>query len=106
MRHEINIITMRLLRFNAHGELSLTRGLVEDIPPYAILSHTWGEDGDEVIFKDLENRLYKDKPGYTKIKFCGEQAGKDGLEYFWVDTYYINKADNTELSEAIISMFY
>ena len=73
---------MRLLRFNAHGELSLTKDLIEDIPPYAILSHTWGEDGDEVTFKDLENRLYKDKPGYAKIKFCGEQAGKDGLEYF------------------------
>jgi len=46
---------MRLLKFDTLGELVLTEDLVRDIPCYAILSHTWGADGDETTFKDLEN---------------------------------------------------
>jgi hypothetical protein len=38
-------------------------------------------------------------------KFCGEQAAKDGLQYFWVDTCCIDKSDPAELSKAINSMF-
>ena len=41
------------------------------------------------------------KIGYRKIQFCGQQAPKDGLEYFWVDTCCIDKSDNIELQEAI-----
>jgi hypothetical protein len=37
---------MCLLKFSGHGDLSLTKDLVEDIPSYAILSHTWGADDD------------------------------------------------------------
>jgi hypothetical protein len=100
---------MRLLELGACGELSLTKNFVEeDIPhirPYAILSHTWGEDDDEVTFNDLQSRSGKSKAGYAKIQFCGEQARKDGLQYFWVDTCCIDKPNHTELSEAINSMF-
>jgi Heterokaryon incompatibility protein (HET) len=97
---------MRLLKFDSRGELRLTKNLDEkDIPCYAILSHTWGADDDEVTFKDLENGSGKIKAGYAKILFCGEQARRDGLQYFWVDTCCIDKANNTELSEAITSMF-
>jgi Heterokaryon incompatibility protein (HET) len=96
---------MRLLKLGSGGELSLTKYLFRDIPPYAILSHTWGEDDDEITFYDLENGLGKNRAGYAKLQFCGKQAGNDGLEYFWVDTCCINKADHTELSEAITSMF-
>lgn len=41
---------MRLLRRSRTGEFSLTDNLVGDeaIPPYAILSHTWGADAEEV----------------------------------------------------------
>jgi hypothetical protein len=95
---------MRLLKLDSDGELSLTNDLIEDIPCYAILSHTWGADGDETTFQDLENGSGKDKAGYNKIRFCGERAKKDGLQYFWVDTCCINKANHTELSEAITSM--
>ena len=35
----------------------------------------------------------------------GEQATKDGLQYFWVDTCCIDKSDPAELSKAINSMF-
>ena len=96
---------MRLLKLDSHGELSLTEDLVADIPLYAILSHTWGTDRDEVTFDDLQNRIGKNKAGYAKIRFCGEQARKDKIDYFWVDTCCINKANHAELSEAITSMF-
>jgi Heterokaryon incompatibility protein (HET) len=96
---------MRLLKVGRCGELSLTEDFVHNIPPYAILSHTWGADKDEVTFDDLVKGLGKSKHGYTKMEFCGKQARKDGLEYIWVDTCCINKANHTELSEAITSMF-
>ena len=97
---------MRLLERDNAGEFSLTKDLVsDDVPRYAILSHTWGADTEEVTFEDLMNGVGKDKTGYNKIRFCGEQARRDGLRYIWVDTCCINKANNTELSEAINSMF-
>jgi hypothetical protein len=98
---------MRLLRRSKPGEFSFSKNFVSNdiIPPYAILSHTWGADTTEVTFEDLTNGTGKDKLGYEKIRFCGEQAGQDDLEYFWADTCCINKADFTELSEAINSMF-
>lgn len=96
---------MRLLQFDSLGTLSLTKDFEDRLPAYAILSHTWGHDQDEVHFDDLKHESFKNKPGYHKIRFCGEQAKKDGLEYFWVDTCCINKADLVEYSEAINSMF-
>jgi hypothetical protein len=96
---------MRLLKFDSRGDVTLTKNFDENIPPYAILSHTWGADDEEVTFKDLENGPDKVKAGYDKILFCGEQARRDGLQYFWVDTCCIDKASHTELSEAITSMF-
>ncbi|KAF2469396.1 uncharacterized protein BDR25DRAFT_334966 [Lindgomyces ingoldianus] len=96
---------MRLLRRCNAGDFSLTQFCDEAIPPYAILSHTWGVDADEVTFDDLTNGTGKDKPSYEKIRFCGEQAGLDNLEYFWIDTCCINKANKVELSQAINSMF-
>ena len=45
------------------------------------------------------------KEGYRKIFFCARQAERDNLHYFWVDTCCIDKLNNTELSEAINSMF-
>jgi len=98
---------MRLLQRSDTGELSLTKnfGCDEAIPPYAILSHTWGADTEEVTFDDLTNSTGKDKPGYKKIQFCGEQARQDNLQYFWIDTCCIDKANKAELSHAINSMF-
>jgi hypothetical protein len=75
----------------------------DKIPPYAILSHTWGHE--EVSFVDLVHSSGTSKAGYRKIIFCGEQAARDGLRYFWVDTCCIDKRNNTELTKAINSMF-
>lgn len=77
---------MRFLKFGSDGDLSLTKDLIEDIPSYAILSHIWGPDDNEVTFEDLNDRSGKSKAGYKRIQFCGKQARKDSLQYFWVDT--------------------
>src|ERR1700729_3419722 len=97
---------MHLLKLQDDGELSLAEFVGNDIPPYAILSHTWGEDHEEVTFKNIVEGTGKSKAGYAKIRFCGKQATKDGLQYFWVDTCCINKSSSAELSEAINSMFH
>ncbi|KAG4437673.1 hypothetical protein IFR05_006835 [Cadophora sp. M221] len=95
---------MRLLHSDDDGNLSLTEFFESAIPNYAILSHRWGTD--EVTFKDMADGTSKSKTGgYSKIQFCGEQAKRDDLKYFWVDTCCIDKSSSTELSEAINSMF-
>jgi hypothetical protein len=96
---------MRLLKYEENGKFTITSFNDNAIPPYAILSHTWGADTEEVTFADLETGDGKDKSGYRKIRFCGQQAQQDGLRYFWVDTCCINKSDKAELSLAIQSMF-
>jgi hypothetical protein len=97
---------MRLLQRSDTGELSFHSFRDSDtIPSYAILSHTWGADDEEVTFEDVENGAAETKPGYEKIRFCGEQAGRNGLHYFWIDTCCINKKDSVELSRSINSMF-
>jgi hypothetical protein len=53
-------------------------------PPYAILSHTWGDN--EVIFTDMESTRAQDHPGFDKIRLCCKQAKEEGFEYAWVDT--------------------
>ncbi|KAH9209235.1 hypothetical protein DL95DRAFT_394630 [Leptodontidium sp. 2 PMI_412] len=83
---------MRLLQYNNDGDSSLAEFFEGDIP-------------EEVIFKDLTNGTSKGKASYRKIQFCGEQARRNGLQYFWVDTCCIDKSNAVELQEAINSMF-
>jgi len=77
----------------------------DDVPPYAILSHTWQEE--EVSFGDMcrnpttATRL----KGWSKIRKSAEFARRDGIEYIWIDTCCIDKSSSAELSEAINSMF-
>jgi hypothetical protein len=94
---------MRLLHFDSSGKLNSTDFSGKPIPPYAILSHRWG--GDEVLFEDLVNDTCESKAGYGKILFCSEQAARDQLQYFWIDTCCIDKWNLRELSKAINSMF-
>ncbi|KAJ9614125.1 hypothetical protein H2200_002261 [Cladophialophora chaetospira] len=100
---------MRLLYFDAHGELKLTKDHIEDtlvnLFDYAVLSHTWGADEEEVTFEDVQHGNYKQKAGYDKLQFCGKQAQSDGLRYFWVDTCCIDKSSSADLQEAITCMF-
>lgn len=76
----------------------------DDIPPYAILSHTWGDD--ESTFQDWSDLVTAQrKAGFGKIRDSCRQAFLDGHRYMWVDTNCIDKTSSTELSEAINSMF-
>ncbi len=96
---------MRLLVDRGHGKLNLVEYHDNNIPRYAILSHTWGADGEEVTFRDLIKDTGKQKAGYNKIEFCSNQAVSNNLQHFWVDTCCIDISSSTELSEAINSMF-
>jgi hypothetical protein len=95
---------MRLLKRLPSGGFDLISFNSDDVPKYAILSHTWSE-GHEITYDELLAGSGKDKTGYQKIRFCGDQAAADGLEFFWVDTCCIKKSDLVELSTAINSMF-
>jgi Heterokaryon incompatibility protein (HET). len=118
---------MRLLRTDTLTLVEVTG----TIPPYVILSHTWGKN--EVSFEDLNCRgskaelaakLATCKPdGYKKLEGCAKRAAQDGYEYIWVDTCWqvspvidkffllspdarsIDKSSSAELSEAINSMY-
>lgn len=75
----------------------------QDTPPYAILSHTWG-DG-EVTLQDMALGRFAGKKGYEKIRGCCSLARANGYDYAWVDTCCIDKTSSAELSEAINSMY-
>jgi hypothetical protein len=95
---------MRLLKLLPSGDCDLTDNLAgNSLPPYAILSHTWGDQ--EVTFEDITRRSAKHNTGYKKIEFCGAQTAIDGLQHFWVDTCCIKKSSDSELSESLNSMF-
>jgi hypothetical protein len=89
------------------GEIVFHEPTSGEVPAYAILSHTWGEQ--EVIYRDLKKGKGKsktvNKAGWRKIQFCAKQAAVDRLEYFWVDTCCIGKKNAVELGAAINSMF-
>jgi hypothetical protein len=58
---------MRLLKFDENGALRLTEDLVAEIPPYAILSHTWNADKDELSFDDVKEGTGKSKVDMPKF---------------------------------------
>ncbi|KAF8469940.1 heterokaryon incompatibility protein-domain-containing protein [Kalaharituber pfeilii] len=80
----------------------------KDIPPYAILTHTW--DSHEINLQQFTGDHSKLTPeeqagGLRKIQeFCA-RALADGFQYGWVDTCCIDKTNSTELSEALNSMY-
>ena len=77
-----------------------------NIPPYAILSHTWGANEDEILYEDIEQgNINKSGPQLFKFEECCKQTLRDGLKYAWIDTCCIPRSDFTELGEAINSMF-
>src|SRR5690242_5249538 len=72
---------------------------------FAVLSHTWGNEEDEVSFHDLTSDNYTHLPGYEKIKRACAVARAEGYETIWIDTCCIDKSSSAELSEAINSVF-
>jgi len=94
---------MRLL----HVETLELREFYDDqTPPYAILSHTWGDDAEELSLHDiLAGEPFKDGIGIKKLRGSCAQARAEGLNYVWIDTCCIDKTNLVELSEAINSMY-
>lgn len=95
---------MWLIHFDNQNNLELIQYL-DAKPPYAVLSHTWGSSADEVTYNDLLTGHATTKRGYEKLSLCRDQARRDGLEHFWIDSVCINKHNAVELQEAINSMF-
>ena len=92
---------MRLINANT---MELEEMFPPKIPKYAILSHRWSND--EVSFQEFQKNKGGDKPAAKKIKRMAEITKKrHRYDYFWVDTCCINKADSSELSESINSMY-
>lgn len=96
---------MRLIKLVDYPSFSLVEFAEDEVPRYAILSHTWERDGDEITYKDIIENTGSGKPGYNKLHFCAAQAKKDGLDYCWIDTCCIDKTNGAELTESINSMF-
>ncbi|KAK7433854.1 hypothetical protein VKT23_020523 [Stygiomarasmius scandens] len=80
------------------------QGFYANIPPYAVLSHTW--DKEEVIFQDIQNLdIAKEKFGWSKVEGACAYARRHEFEWIWIDSCCINKESSAELSEAINSMY-
>jgi hypothetical protein len=87
----------------------------DDIPEYAILSHTWEKDEislqefqhltDPDFANDPKTPVGKAKAGFIKIKGCVELAASKGIPYAWVDTCCIDKSSSADLTESINSMY-
>ncbi|KAI5926377.1 heterokaryon incompatibility protein-domain-containing protein [Camillea tinctor] len=95
--HLINVHTLTLREFAGS----------RDLPPYAILSHTWGPE--EISFAEFSDPgrpyLAHDGAGLRKIRLTCQKARAAGLDWAWIDTCCIDKSSSAELSEAINSMF-
>lgn len=75
----------------------------EDTPPYAILSHRWGEE--ELSYQDFLDGHHKDGEGHQKVLGACNLAKAEHHQWIWIDSICINKASSAELSEAINAMF-
>ncbi|OQE17571.1 hypothetical protein PENSTE_c020G06726 [Penicillium steckii] len=75
------------------------------IPPYAILSHTW--EDEELTLQDMEGDCLraKSKKGFEKVYQLCSLARADDIEYAWIDTCCIDKTSSEEITEAINSMY-
>jgi hypothetical protein len=85
------------------GTLELQDFSLLKIPPYAILSHTWG-DG-EVSFQEMSLPSRSSMNGFEKIVKTCQLARGHGLGFAWIDTCCIDKSSSAELTESINSMW-
>ncbi|KAM3437300.1 hypothetical protein MY4824_003841 [Beauveria thailandica] len=94
---------MRLINVES---LDIEEFFGDNVPKYAILSHTW--TSEEVTLQEWSHReepSISSKSGYQKILSACRLASEHRLKYAWVDTNCIDKSSSAELSEAINSMF-
>ncbi|KAL2883133.1 hypothetical protein SGCOL_001321 [Colletotrichum sp. CLE4] len=96
---------MRLIKASSihSGNLQLVDFSPDQLPRYAILSHTWGNN--EVIYADIRDQNAATKPAFQKVRYSCIQTLADGLDHVWIDSCCIDKSSSAELSEAINSMY-
>ena len=95
---------MRLIDTTERG--GLTTFSDNSIPPYAILSHRWRNEDEEVSYKLYQkSRVPSNLPGSDKIEKLRQIAADRGFQWAWIDTCCIDKRSSTELSKAINSMY-
>jgi ankyrin repeat domain-containing protein 50 len=80
---------------------------VKTRPSYAILSHRWLSEQEEVTFAEIKERRSSSKRGYAKIETFAQYVknGMPSVQWLWIDTCCINKDSAAELSEAVNLMF-
>jgi hypothetical protein len=103
---------MRLINTNTG---LLEEFICDDIPEYAILSHTWEKDEislqeyqritDPDLVNDPKTLRIKAKAGFVKIRGCIKLAISKEISYVWIDTCCIDKTSSADLSESINSMY-
>ncbi|KAM7203277.1 hypothetical protein V8F33_002268 [Rhypophila sp. PSN 637] len=92
---------------------------IDNIPPYVILSHTWGDQ--EVSYQEMmttsQSPAIQQKAGYTKILSTCHLAQQiplypdeptsqgDKISHVWIDTCCIDKRSSADLTENINSMY-
>jgi hypothetical protein len=64
------------------------------VPPYAILSHRWGDN--EVSFQEFQAGSKKNSEGHEKIANCSSLAGKRRLDWAWIDTCCLHIRSNVQ----------
>jgi hypothetical protein len=91
---------MRLLHTK---KFELQEFMPREVPNYAILSHTWGEE--EITFQNMKTSEVTNLQGYEKVSKACSVAVADEFDYIWIDTCCIDKTSSAELSEALNSMY-
>lgn len=66
----MRLLSVHTLRITEFGQ---------DVPPYAILSHTWGNE--EISFVQIQEGTGSDLEGYRKVSESCRQARHDGLDF-------------------------
>lgn len=98
---------MRLIDVNSFdertGEPQLKEFIGSEIPRYAILSHTWGDD--EVLFSDIVNKTARQRKAFSKLLNMAWHAKRKRANWVWIDTCCIDKSSSVELQESINSMY-
>lgn len=89
--------TLHLLRVDTFEIFNAYRHSTPDgnIPPYAILSHTWRKDGDEITYQDIQPQNLqstKQREAFAKVQSTSSVTKRQGLEWFWIDTCWYGKA--------------
>ncbi|KAI1196756.1 kinase-like domain-containing protein [Nemania serpens] len=91
---------MRLLNIDS---LEPVEFIGDSLPPYTILSHTWGPE--EVTYYDLRNGGLATHADFFKLQALCDQTRRDGFEFTWIDTCCIDRSSSAELSESLNSMY-